>query len=256
MSMKRVSLILTTFNSKENLEETITSIERQDYANIEVVIKDGESTDGTIEVIEDYAKKSKYHVVWTSRKDSGIFDAMNQGYQLSSGDIIAFFNDKFVSQEAVTKLVRAMAETDRHGNRKYDGVHADLVYTQGGKIIRYWKMGNGRIADGWMPAHPTLYLWRHVYERYGLFDKKFKCSGDYEFIIRILKDGSVRLAYIPEILIEMFYGGTSSKGVQNYLLSLAEAHRALKINGIKGSVFIDIKRTCRVLWQFLMAMRK
>lgn len=114
-------------------------------------------------------------------------------------------------------------------------------------------MGEGDIRNGWMPAHPTLYLWRRIYEKYGLFDTSYKCSADYEFMVRILKDGEIKLAYIPQILVEMFYGGTSSNGIKSYGLSLREAHRALKENQIKGSYFIDIKRSLRVMEQFWRA---
>lgn len=254
--MIKVSLILTTYNSAENLKKTLESIEEQDYEDIEIVIKDGLSTDGTLEVIQKYADKSKYKIVWTSGKDRGIFDAMNQGYRLSTGDIVAFFNDRFLKKDAVTKVVQAITERNCDGKEMYDGVHADLIYAQDGKVIRYWKMGKGDIREGWMPAHPTLYLWRRVYEKYGLFDTSYKCSADYEFMVRILKDGELRLAYIPEILVEMFYGGTSSNGIKSYGLSLQEAHRALKENQIKGSCFIDIKRSLRVMGQFLKAKNR
>lgn len=251
--MIKVSLILTTYNSAENLKKTLKSIEEQDYENLEIVIKDGLSVDGTVEVIKEYAEKAKYEVIWTSGKDQGIFDAMNQGYRLSTGDIVAFFNDRFLTKDAVTRVVQAITEENSAGERIYDGVHADLVYARDGKAVRYWKMGKGDIREGWMPAHPTLYLWRRVYEKYGLFNTDYKCSADYEFMVRILKDGEIRLVYIPQILVEMFYGGTSSNGIQSYLLSLKEAHRALRENHVKGSFVIDMKRSMRVLEQFLRA---
>lgn len=251
----KVSLILTTYNCADNLKRTLKSIEEQDYPDIEVIIKDGASTDGTLDVIRDYADHSRYPVKWISEKDSGIYDAMNKGFSLSTGEVVAFFNDRFFRKNAVSRIVSAITGVNPADGRMYDGAHADLIYAENGKAVRYWKMGEGTIQQGWMPAHPTLYLWRRVYEKYGLYDSSYRCSADYEFMVRILKDGAVRLAYIPEVLVEMYYGGTSSGGIGNYLLSLKEAHRALRENQVKRSVLIDIKRSIRVLQQFRLAKK-
>lgn len=248
--MNKVSLILTTYNSKDNLLKTINSIESQDYPEIEVVIKDGESTDGTLEIIKEYQEKSKYRVVWESKKDTGIYDAMNQGYMISSGEVIAFFNDIFTTDSAISKLIAKMGEINPLTKKKYVGVHANLIYADGEKIIRKWEMGNGDIHQGWMPGHPTLFLKREIYEKYGLYNTNFKIAADYEFMIRFLKDGENQIAYIPETLVSMFYGGTSSGGMHSYLISLKEGHKALKINGIKWAFYVDIRRTIRVLKQF------
>ena len=251
----KVSLILTTYNCADNLKRTLKSIEEQDYPDIEVVIKDGSSTDGTLDVIRDYADHSRYPVKWISEKDSGIYDAMNKGFSLSTGEVVAFFNDRFFRKNAVSRIVSAIIGVNPADGRMYDGAHADLIYAENGKAVRYWKMGEGTIQQGWMPAHPTLYLWRRVYEKYGLYDSSYRCSADYECMVRILKDGAVRLTYIPEVLVEMYYGGTSSGGIGNYLLSLKEAHRALRQNRVKWSVLIDIKRSLRVLGQFRLARK-
>lgn len=243
--MKKVSLILTTFNSADNLKKTLQSIEKQDYLNIEVIIKDGGSTDGTLEVIKEYQTNSTLDICAKSQKDTGIYDAMNQGYAMSTGDVIAFFNDEFVINSAITKLVQAMeAEAD------CVGVHADLVYRDGEKIVRTWKMGNGNIYQGWLPGHPTMFLKRDVYEKYGLYDTSYRISADYEFMIRFLKEKENYLAYLPETVISMFYGGTSNNGLRNYIQSLLEGHRALKKNHIRFAWWIDFQRTIRVLRQF------
>lgn len=242
--MKLVSLILTTFNCKENLEKTLQSIESQDYPNLEVVIKDGESTDGTLDVIRHYQKVSRYKVEWASVKDKGLYDAMNQGLVLSMGEIILFFNDKFTHGQVVSQCIHAM---EREGT---DGVHGDLVYADNGVVKRYWKMGTGKIRNGWMPGHPTLFLRRQVYERYGGYDCTYKCSADYEFMVRILKDGGIRLAYIPEILVEMYYGGTSTQSAGAYGVSVREAHRALAANRVKFPWWVVFLRTLRTIPQF------
>ena len=241
----KVSLILTTYNCIENVKRTLESIEMQDFPKIEVVIVDGRSTDGTIDVIQEYAKRSKYEVKWLSEKDQGIYDAMNKGYRISTGEVIAFFNDLFLSDHAVRWMVEAIAAED------CEGAHADLIYATDEKVIRYWKMGRGKIRQGWMPGHPTLYLKREVYEKYGLYDIHYRCSADYEFMVRILKDSDVRLSYVPVTILRMYYGGTSTGSMGSYWLSIKEGHRALVSNGIKNAWLVDLKRTLRVLWQFV-----
>lgn len=245
----KVSLILTSYNCENNIERTLESIEMQTYPAIEIVVVDGGSADGTIEVIKRFARKTKYECKWITEKDNGIYDAMNKGYYLSSGEIIAFFNDLFLTKDAVSLMVEAIYKENT------DGAHADLIYATDKKVKRYWRMGQGKIRRGWMPGHPTLYLKREVYEKYGVYDDKYKCSADYEFMVRILKDNEVKLAYVPETIICMYYGGTSTGGLKNYVLSLKEAHKALVDNGVKYSLCIDVIRTIRVMLQFASAGR-
>ncbi|MBR4983279.1 MAG: glycosyltransferase [Lachnospiraceae bacterium] len=249
--MKKVSLILTTYNSKDNLEKTLNSIEKQDYPNIEVVIKDGGSTDGTLDVIREYQEKSKLAIISVSKSDKGIYDAMNQGYELSSGDVIVFFNDVFSTPDVVSKMVKKMESINPDTGEEYVGAHADLVYVEGDKVIRKWHMGEGNIYQGWMPGHPTLFLKREIYEKYGLYRTDFKIAADYEFMVRFLKDKANKLAYLPETVIEMFYGGTSTVGLKSYIESFKEGYRALKINGIGFAFWITCFRTLRVLRQFV-----
>ena len=247
--MKTVSLILTTFNSAENLPYTLKSIEKQDYPQIEIVIKDGGSKDGTIEIIKEYERNSHNRIIWASEADKGIYDAMNQGYRLSSGEIIVFFNDIFLQKDVISKMVRLI-----EANPECAGAHADLVYATEDKVVRYWKMGPQKsLRTGWLPGHPTMFLKREIYEKYGLYNLKYRISSDYEFMIRFLKNKENRLVYLPETIIRMFYGGTSNSSMGSYLTSLREGHMALKENGVKGAIFIDILRTGRVLWQFVLS---
>lgn len=242
--MKKVSLILTTYNCKENLLKTFKSIEEQDYPNIEICISDSCSTDGTLDVIEAYANVSKHSVVYKSEKDSGIYDGINRSIQMSSGDYLEIMNDEYTCTDAISKLVRAIEEAG-----DVVGSHADLVYKEGDEVRRYWKMGNGSIYSGWMPGHPSLMLKREVYDKYGLYNMDYICSADYEFMVRFLKDGN-KVAYVPETLISMYYGGTSTSTASSYMTSVKEALRALKENGVKRRLWITGLRTLRVLGQF------
>ena len=135
-----------------------------------------------------------------------------------------------------------------------DGVHGNINYVdKDGKLVRKWRQGQGDIRTGWMPGHPTLYLKKSVYDTYGLYKTDYKIAADYEFMIRILKEKKVKLAYIDEVLVHMFYGenSTSTGGLSSYMASLKEGHRALRENNIHFAWVTDLFRICRVLLQFL-----
>lgn len=273
--MKKVSLLITTYNVKDHLAVTLKSIEAQDYDSVELIIVDGGSTDGTVDMIREFAarypdNKSRLEdertvnghgthrhiegkgecaalsVRWISEPDSGLYDAMNKAWSMCSGDIVAVCNDKLCTPDAVTKLVRAIEQ----GGDGCIGAHSDLVYMDGERVVRSWHMGEGRIQDGWMPGHPTLFIKRQIYEQYGIYDISYRCAADYEFMVRFLKDEKNHLAYVPEVLVAMFYGGTSNAGLGNYLVSFKEGYMALKKNGVPHPLLITIKRTFRVLRQF------
>ena len=243
--------MVTTYNVKENLKKTLADIERQDYPSLEAVIVDGASTDGTLELIKEFAIRhegsdSACQVRWVSEPDQGLYDAMNKAYGMSTGDIVAVCNDRLCKPDAVAKLVRAI----ERGGEDCIGAHADLVYVEGDHVIRTWHMGDGKLADGWLPGHPTMFLKREIYERYGIYDTSYKCAADYEFMVRFLKDDKNRLAYVPEILVAMFYGGISNAGLRNYLVSFWEGYLALRRNGVRYPLMITIRRTLLVLRQF------
>ena len=244
--MYKVSLLLTTYNSAENLPVTLQSIQEQTYSPIEVVIADGGSTDDTISLIQQFARNGGLEVKWVSERDKGLYDAMNKAFCLSTGDIIAVCNDRLSEKDAVASFVEAIEQA----GEDCIGAHSDLVYMEGDKIVRSWHMGQGNISQGWMPGHPTLYLKREIYEKYGQYDITYHCAADYEFMVRFLKDGSNRLAYVPRVLITMFYGVTSNAGLKNYLVSFKEGYMALRKNGVKHPLLITLRRTWKVLRQF------
>lgn len=243
--MKKVSIITTTYNDSANLRSIIRQIEAQDYENIEYIIVDGASKDDTADVIREAEKLFGDRLKWISEKDSGIYDAINKGLRLATGDYIGMCFDEFASKDVVSKMVAVMEK------ERTDGVHGDLNYMDGDKVVRRWHQGQGNIRSGWMPGHPTLYLKREVYEKYGFYKTDYRISADYEFMIRILKDGEVKLSYLPEVLIKMSHGGTSTNSFGAYAESLKEGHRALKENGVKFAFVTDFLRIIRVLLQFV-----
>ena len=244
MENPKVSIITTTYNDKENLKKIIAQVKNQDYANIEYVIVDGGSTDGTLEVIAEAAEYFGSRLKWISEKDKGIYDAINKGIRLSTGDILGCCFDQYAGPDVISKMVTIM---EKEGT---DGVHGDLYYMEGDKVVRYWNQGQGNIRFGWMPGHPTLYLRKSVYDKYGLYKTDYRISADYEFMIRILKDDKVKLSYLPEVLIYMSHGGTSTNSLGAYLAGMKEGHRALRENGVRFAWFTDLCRTLRVLAQF------
>ena len=248
MGKPKVSIITTTYNDKENLKKTIAQVKNQDYDNIEYVIVDGGSTDGTREVIEEAAEYFGNRLVWISEKDKGIYDAINKGIRLSTGDILGCCFDQYAGPDVISKMVAIM---EKEGT---DGVHGDLYYMEGDKVVRWWHQGQGKIRFGWMPGHPTLYLKKDVYDKYGLYKTDYRISADYEFMIRILKDNQVKLSYLPEVLIYMAHGGTSTNSLGAYLAGMKEGHRALRENGVRCAWFTDLCRTLRVLAQFVKKM--
>ena len=236
-----ISIITITFNASATLLPTLESIWSQTFRDFEHVIIDGASTDDTLALARAYPD-----VRILSEKDRGLYDAMNKAFRMSTGEVVAVCNDRLCKPNAVSKMMAAL----RQGGAACVGVHADLVYVEGERVIREWRMGQGRIAQGWMPGHPTLFLRRAVYEKYGLYDTSYRCAADYEFMVRFLKEPENKLAYVPEILVAMFYGGTSNAGLSNYLLSFKEGYLALRKNGVPHPLWITLRRTLRVLAQF------
>lgn len=250
---KKVSVITTTFQDISHLEEVVNGIKNQDYDNIEYIIIDGGSKDGTVlflqKLEQEFSALPGRSLKWISEPDKGIYDAINKGIRMATGEIVGLMFDKFAAADVLSRMVDIINEEGT------DGVHGDLDYVdEEGKPVRHWVMGNHQtIRDGWMPAHPTLYLKREVYEKYGLYQTDYRIAADYEFMVRILKDDTLRLSYIHDVLVYMFYGGTSSEGLGSYIRSFRESERALKANGVPHAFIICVRRTKKVLCQFLRA---
>ena len=244
-TLPKVSVITTTYNDAGNLERIMDQVARQDYENLEYIIVDGGSTDGTMELIHQMEKRLPGQVRYLSEPDQGIYDALNKGIRLATGEIVGCCFDRYADEHVIRRMVQAVEEEGT------DGVHGDLYYMDGERIVRKWHQGQGSIRTGWLPGHPTLYLRREVYDQFGLYRTDYRIAADYEFMVRILYRKQVRLSYLPEILIYMSHGGTSTNSLSAYLQSLAEGHRALRENHVPFAWFTDLCRTMRVLLQFV-----
>lgn len=244
-TLPKVSVITTTYNDAANLKMIMEQVAEQDYENLEYIIVDGGSTDETLELIRQMEERLPGQVQWISEKDNGIYDAINKGIRLATGDIIGCCFDRYADEGVISRMVSIM---ELEGT---DGVHGDLCYMDGDRIVRRWHQGQGNIRSGWMPGHPTLYLRRAVYERFGLYKTDYRIAADYEFMVRILYRNQVTLSYLPELLIYMSHGGTSTGSIGAYVESLKEGHRALKENGVPFAWVTDLCRIMRVLVQFV-----
>lgn len=244
-ALPKVSVITTTYNDADNLQKIMDQVAGQDYENLEYIIVDGGSTDRTMELIRQMERRMPGKVRYLSEPDQGIYDALNKGIALATGDIIGCCFDRYADAGVIGRMVQVM---EAEGT---DGVHGDLYYMDGERIVRRWHQGQGRIRSGWMPGHPTLYLRREVYERFGTYRVDYRIAADYEFMVRILYRRNVRLSYLPEILIYMSHGGTSTNSLGAYVESLKEGHRALVENQVPFAFVTDFCRILRVLRQFL-----
>ena len=230
----KVSIIVSVFNNKNTIAAAINSIISQDYDDIECIVVDAGSTDGTVEIIKGFGDRINTFI---SEPDRGIYDGLNKGISLATGDVIAFLHsDDVYAHETVISNVVGFFDNDTQG------VYGDLVYTDKvdmSKVFRYWKscdFSPSLLSKGWMPPHPTLFLRREVYQKYGTFDTSFKIAGDYDFMLRILKDNIV-VKYLPQVVYKMRVGGESNRSIKNILNKSKEDLRAMRKNEINNPFF-------------------
>lgn len=246
----KVSIITICYNSEATIEDTIRSVASQDYPEIEYIIVDGVSNDGTLDIVE----RHRDHVsTLISEKDKGIYDAMNKGVQAATGDIIGILNsDDFYANEHVISAV-----VQQFQSSGAEGLYADLVYvdhedTQ--KITRNWVSGEykaGAFKRGWMPPHPTFFVLKSCYEEYGLYNIDFRISADYELMLRFIHKHQIAITYLPQVITHMRTGGESNVSIQNRLQANREDRMAWKINGLKAGTVASIRKPLSKVMQFI-----
>lgn len=198
----KVSIITVTYQSEKTLKDTLESVLKQTYSNYEHIIVDGKSKDATMQIVKQYEAKYEGKLKYISEKDKGIYDAMNKGIQMATGDIIGILNsdDIYAKETVLETIVNTFEQTN------CDGTYANLIFMDAETMTkpqRIWKSPTGKLEDGWHPAHPTLYLKREVYDQIGLFNLQYKIVADYDFMIRMLKNKQIHLEYIDEDIIYM-----------------------------------------------------
>jgi glycosyltransferase len=241
----KISVVTACFNSQRTLPDTIHSVNIQSYLDIEHIFVDGASIDNTLGLVDSLSSRSR---VVVSETDSGIYDALNKGIQLATGDVIGFLHadDFYPSNDVVSKIAQAFEDP------AVQAVYGDLQYVlkdQPNKVFRYWKTGafsSSKLSQGWMPPHPTLYIRRELYERIGGFDTRYRISADYDSILKIFSDPSLVSVYIPEVLVKMRTGGASNRSLSNIIQKSREDLRALRSSNVGGGYTLVAKNFRKV----------
>jgi glycosyltransferase len=247
--LMKISIITVCFNSVKTIEETFKSIGNQEYKNIEYIVIDGQSTDGTLELI-----KANQHLInkWVSEPDSGLYDAMNKGIAMATGDVIGILNsdDQYFDNSVLSSVAKVFSEINP------DCLYGDLLYVSANnsaKVIRHWIAGQGKAKSfyyGWMLPHPTLFVTPEIYKRCGVFNTNFPFGAVYEFMLRIMVNTNFSAFYLQKVLIKMRQGGESNKSLSNRKKSYHENIHSWKINGLKPYFFTIWFKILRKLVQF------
>lgn len=226
----KIALITTTYNSEKTIEYCIESVNSQTHIEIEHIIIDGSSTDNTIEIIKNTSSR---FIKIVSEPDKGIYDAMNKGIRLASGDVIGTLNsdDTLINDQVITKIAEIFLKKP-----EIDCVYGNLVFVNSdGKVVRKWQSRPykpGLFAQSWTPAHPTFYCRREVFEKYGLYKTDYKIAADVEFMLRVLELHKIKSYFLDETLVSMSMGGVSTQGLKSTITITKEMHRAFKENGL------------------------
>ncbi|WP_179374532.1 glycosyltransferase family 2 protein [Winogradskyella wichelsiae] len=246
----KVSLITATYNSEATIEDCMLSVLNQTYPNIEYIIVDGGSDEKTLKYLNEAAEKHS-NIILSSEPDQGIYDALNKGIAKATGEIVGFVHsDDFLADPSI---ISAIVEAFKA--QEVDGVYGDLHYValeNTAKIIRNWvsePFDHRLLRQGWMPAHPTLYVKRDLYKKYGVFDLNYRIAADYDFILRIFKQPNLKFHYLPKTIVKMRVGGASNKSLKNILQKSKEDYRAIKTNKI-GNWFTVLLKNVSKLKQF------
>ncbi|RPD51616.1 MULTISPECIES: glycosyltransferase family 2 protein [Chitinophagaceae] len=245
----RITIITVTYNSSHTIADTLESVKAQQYENIEHIVVDGASTDNTIDIVRSYEHVSKY----ISEKDMGLYDAMNKGVQLATGDIIGILNsdDVYAHPHVLSHVAEIFTR------EQTDTLYGDLDFVDPDnldKVVRSWRSGKFSRSNfhfGWMPPHPTFFVRREVYEQTGLFNLSLRSAADYELMLRILFKHQYKTSYLKEVLVKMRVGGMSNGSWRKRLKANIEDRMAWKMNDLRPYFFTLYMKPMRKLFQFV-----
>lgn len=238
----KISVITATWNSGATVRDTIESVLRQDYPDVEHIIVDGGSRDNTLDIVREYEPKYGNRLRYISEPDKGIYDAMNKGLAMASGDVVGILNsDDFYTSDNVLSQVADIMQDNPH----IDAVYGDIHYVNDSDLsrcIRYYssaKFRRWKMRMGWMPAHPSFYCRRKIYERYGNFDISFKIGADFENLLRLIYVNRINTQYLPIDFVTMRSGGASTSGLKSHKQILNDHLRAYRKNGVHSNVLLE-----------------
>lgn len=244
----KVSIITVSLNAAKSIADTLSSVAAQSHYDIEHIVIDGGSSDGTQEVVQQFPHVKKF----VSEKDNGLYDAMNKGLALATGEIVAILNadDFYMHTGIVAKIVNCFDQYD------VEAVYGDLVYVNANfdKVVRNWKAGSYKVSkfyQGWMVPHPTFFVKRNIYERLGYFNTSLKYAADYELMLRFMFKQEIKAFYIPETLVVMKTGGKSNSSFKNRWTINREDRKAWTINHLQPHLFTLILKPLRKLTQYI-----
>ena len=246
----KISIITVCYNSSSTIERTILSVANQTYNCIEYIIIDGNSKDNTLEIIKNHESKISK---WISEPDKGLYDAMNKGIELATGDLIGILNsdDTFSSNTVIKDIV------DFHTQNIIEASVGNIIqHNENGKILRIYSSKNWKpekLKIGFMPPHPSIFFKRELFEKFGIYDLGFKIGGDYELITRFFLKNNITWKYSGITTTAMLLGGVSSSGAISYKLITKEIQKALLMNGM---IFSPLKIKMRFLWKIIGFLKK
>jgi len=248
----KISVVTVVLNCHDTIADALRSVSSQVYGDVEHVVVDGGSIDGTMDVLN--ANRDQIDVL-LSEADRGIYDALNKGIALATGDVVGFLHadDVFADALVLSRIADAFAD-DAVG-----AVYGDLVYVHEkdmARVIRHWSAGHfskSKLGWGWMPPHPTFYVRRSIYSQLGSFDLRYRIAADYDTMLRFLGRGEVRIVYIPHVQVKMRLGGVSNRSITNILHKSLEDYLALRRNGVGGLGALVWKNLSKVKQFFLVA---
>ena len=237
----KISLITVTYNSEKTLAETLQSILAQKYSNIESIIVDGASKDKTISIIKKYEPMFKGKMKWISEPDNGLYDAMNKGFQMASGEVVGILNsdDFFTSNDILNKVADAFKSDE-----EIDAIYGDVHFVNPIDLnicVRYYSskiFKRNLMKLGFMPAHPSFYMRRACFEKNGFYKTDYKIAADFEFLLRVIYKANIKTKYLPLDMVTMRTGGASTSGLKSHIRIMKEHLRAFHENGIYTNVFL------------------
>ena len=235
----KISLITVTYNSGNTLKYTFDSVLKQLYHDIEYIVIDGNSKDNTVSIIKKYELLFKGKLKWISEPDEGLYDAMNKGIRMATGDIVGILNsdDFFTSSHVLQEIATTFKK-----NKELDAIYGDIHFVNPDnlqKCVRYYSskvFKRGLMRLGFIPAHPSFYIRRECFDKYGLYKTDYKIAADFEFLLRVIYKQKIRTKYLPMDMVTMRTGGASTSGIKSYVGIMKEHLRAFKENEIYTNV--------------------
>lgn len=235
----KISIITATYNSAATVRDTIESILRQTHQDWELIVEDGLSKDDTLSIVREYEPQCNGRMRIFSEKDDGLYDAMNRGISRATGEVVGILNsDDFYTSSDVLETINAAMEQD-----DCDAVYGDIHYVKKDDLehcVRYYsshRFTRERMMQGYMPAHPSFYCRRNVYQKYGLFDTNFRLAADFEQLLRLIYIEKIPIKYIEKDFVTMRMGGASTSGWKSHAVTMREHLKAFKKNGIRNNAF-------------------